>query len=143
MGILWIVPSKADGAPIRAALTGLSPAAGLGWIAVRAAGACLVIPLVEELAFRGFLLPWLSSGKAEDRARDDVAHTWTWSAVVVSSLAFGALHDRWLLGTLAGLAFAGARLYRGRLGDAVLAHAVANAVVTMAVLGFGRWELWS
>ena len=97
----------------------------------------LVIPLVEELAFRGFLLPWLVSPdfeKVDPRA-------WTWPAVILSSLAFGAIHEHWVLGTLAGVAFAAARLYRGRLSDAVLAHALANAVVAAGALS-GRWGLW-
>lgn len=141
VGGLWLVPWQADGEPLRAALAALPWAERLAWIAVRAAGACLVIPLVEELAFRGFLLPWLSSGAA-DGARGP-ARGWTWPAVLVSSLAFGAVHQRWVLGTVAGVAFAAARLRRGRLGDAVLAHAIANAVLAAAAIAFGRWDLWS
>ena len=132
---------ETGGEPLRAALGALPPAQRVAWIAIRVAGAVLVIPLVEELAFRGFLLPWLSSGSA-DGGRG-AARRWTWPAVLVSSLAFGAVHERWLLGTVAGLAFAAARLRRDRLGDAVLAHAVANAVLTAAVLAAGRWDLWS
>jgi membrane protease YdiL (CAAX protease family) len=61
--------------------------------------------------------------------------------VALSSLAFGAIHQHWVLGTIAGAVFAFARLRRGRLSDAVLAHAVANAVVAAAALS-GRWGLW-
>lgn len=143
VGAIWLVAPGVDGGPLQTALSGLSPPARTGWILLRAAGACLVIPLVEELAFRGFLLPWLSSGRDVAARLDGSARSWTWPAVLVSSLAFGAVHERWILGTVAGLAFAVARTRRGRLGDAVLAHAVANAVVTAAVLGLGRWDLWS
>jgi len=66
---------------------------------------------------------------------------WRWSAVLLSSLAFGALHDHWILGTFAGLAFAAVLLWRGRLGDASLAHMLTNAGIAVAVLGFGRWDL--
>lgn len=142
VGAVWLVPTDADGGALRGALLGLSPEARAAWILLRAAGAVLVIPLVEELAFRGFLLPWLSAGTAGP-GRAGTAPGWSWSAALISSVAFGAVHERWILGTLAGLAFALARVHRGRLGDAVLAHAVANAVVAAAVLGLGRWELWS
>lgn len=104
---------------------------------MRVAGSCLLIPLVEELAFRGFLLPWLVSSDFESAPRQ-----WTWSAVLLSSLAFGAIHEQWLAGAIARLAFAAARLYRGRLGDAVLAHALCNAGIAVAVLLGGRWDLW-
>jgi len=39
--------------------------------------------------------------------------------------------------------FAVAWMRRGRLGDAILAHALANACIAVAVLGFGRWDLWA
>jgi CAAX prenyl protease-like protein len=94
---------------------------------------------VEELAFRGFLLPWLVSPDFESVS----PRMWTWPAVLLSSLAFGTLHQQWLVGTAAGLVFAAARLYRGRLGDAVLAHALCNAGVAAAVLLGGRWDLWA
>jgi membrane protease YdiL (CAAX protease family) len=45
-------------------------------------------------------------------------------------------------GTIAGALFAFAQLRRGSIGDAVVAHAVSNALVAVAVLGFGRWDLW-
>jgi membrane protease YdiL (CAAX protease family) len=48
-----------------------------------------------------------------------------------------------MLGTLAGFAFATLRLWRGRLGDAVLAHAVCNAGLAAAALGGGRLDSWS
>lgn len=108
------------------------------WLAARLLGAVAVVPLVEELAFRGFLLPWLVSPDL-DRVGP---RAWTPAAVAASSLAFGLLHAEWLAGALAGAAFAAARLWRGRLADAVVAHAASNAVVAGAVLLAGRWDLW-
>jgi membrane protease YdiL (CAAX protease family) len=58
-------------------------------------------------------------------------------------VAFGALHGRWLAGTLAGLCYALALYRRGRLGDAVLAHATTNALIAADVLATGTWSLWS
>jgi membrane protease YdiL (CAAX protease family) len=46
------------------------------------------------------------------------------------------------LGTLAGLAFAAALRWRGRMGDAVVAHAVSNLLLAAWVLGFGDWAQW-
>lgn len=134
-GAAWVLLSPAAPPPAEA-FSG--SAERVAWLAVRALGSCLVIPVVEELAFRGFLLPWLVSPRF-----DQVPPTaWSWPALALSSLAFGALHGQWALGTLAGLAFAAARLRRGRLGDAIVAHAVANAVVAGAALLGGRLDLW-
>lgn len=133
---IWI-PGGGDGSGLAAHLASLSPPARWTWIATRVVGSCLVIPLAEELAFRGFLLPWLASADFEK-----APPRWNWLAVVLSSVAFGAIHQRWLVGTVAGLAFAVARLHRGRLGDALLAHAASNAGIAAAVLLGGRWDLW-
>ena len=61
---------------------------------------------------------------------------------LVSSLAFGLLHQRWLAGVLAGMAFAIAQQRNGRLNDAVSAHALANLLIAAAVLTRERWSLW-
>ena len=106
---------------------------------MRLVGSCLIVPVVEELAFRGFLLRWLVSPEFEHVP----PRAWTWSAFLLSSLAFGALHGHWILGTFAGLVFAVVLVRRGRLGDAILAHALTNAGIVVAVLAFGRWDLWA
>lgn len=138
VGAAWVGAGAGEARPLAEALAGLGPTERWAWLAARVLGSCLVIPLVEELAFRGFLLPWLASPDFQAAP----ARAWSWPAVALSSLAFGALHQQWILGTLAGVAFAAARRWRGRLGDAVLAHGIANAAVAAAVLLGGRWGLW-
>jgi CAAX prenyl protease-like protein len=64
-------------------------------------------------------------------------------ATLVSSCAFGFLHgERWLAGTLAGIAYAVAYRRRGSIGDATAAHATTNALIAAWVLGAGQWQLW-
>ena len=138
----WIalVPvDAAAGGRLAGELRGLGVAERWAWVAVRVAGSCVVIPVIEELAFRGFLLRWLVSPDFERTP----PRAWTWSALLLSSLAFGSLHAHWIVGTLAGLAFAAVLIRRGRLGDAILAHALVNAGLALAVLAFGRWDLWA
>ncbi|MBI5070613.1 MAG: exosortase E/protease, VPEID-CTERM system [Deltaproteobacteria bacterium] len=135
-GVLWVVAHRAEPALPPPWLADLSLPARGAWIAVRLLGSTLVIPVAEELAFRGFLLSWLAP-HGEGSGRD-----FGLPAALLSSLAFGALHAGWWQGTLAGLAFALALRLRGRLGDAILAHMVANGVVALAVLAGGRWDLW-
>ncbi len=136
---LWLAWPAGDGAALAAGLGRLDAGARAIWLAQRVLGSVLVIPVVEELAFRGFLLPWL----VNPDFKSVPARAWTVSAVAFSSLAFGALHAQWALATLVGLAFAAARLWRGRLADAILAHAMCNAAVAAAALWGGRLDLWS
>jgi exosortase E/protease (VPEID-CTERM system) len=113
--------------------------ARFAWIAARTFAAVTTVPIAEELAFRGFLLRRLIARDFESVG----FRTWTYAAILVSSLAFGLLHgQRWAVGTLAGAVYAGALIHRGRIGDAVAAHATTNALLAASVLGQGRWELW-
>ncbi|MFO0951189.1 MAG: exosortase E/protease, VPEID-CTERM system [Isosphaeraceae bacterium] len=124
--------------PVEAGLMTLPPAWATAWVVFRAAGAVLTVPIAEELAFRGYLMRRLAS---EDFSILPFSRPPVW-AVVVSSVAFGALHGRWLVGTFAGVAYAHAAQRRGRLADAVLAHATTNALLAAWVLATGRWDQW-
>ena len=101
-------------------------------------GSALVVPLCEELAFRGYLLRRLQSGDFTSVS----PRAWTWLSLIASSLVFGALHGRWFAGSLAGLAYAVLLVRTGRLGEAVAAHAVTNAIIALWVLSTGDWSHW-
>lgn len=119
-------------------LAELPPWTASAWLGFRVLGSVLVVPWVEELAFRGYLLRKLIAPAYE---RVQPGH-FTWLSFLGSSILFGLLHERWLAGTLAGMAYALALYRRGRLGDAILAHIVTNALIAVWVLALGRWELW-
>jgi membrane protease YdiL (CAAX protease family) len=61
---------------------------------------------------------------------------------LISSLAFAAAHQQWIGGFVAGLAYAYAQKRRGLLSDAIVAHAVTNALIAAEVLLAGHWGLW-
>jgi exosortase E/protease (VPEID-CTERM system) len=125
-------------AGVQAGLAALSPAARAGWLVVRALGAVVIAPLTEELAFRGYLLRRLVRDDFWDvdlaaAARHPVA-------VPVSALVFGALHGSFVAGTIAGLAYALVLRRRGRLMDAVVAHATTNALLFGYTVVTGDWS---
>jgi exosortase E/protease (VPEID-CTERM system) len=115
-----------------------APAAGAGLLAARAATAVLLVPLVEELAFRGFLARRVMSANFEEVPATQL----TFPAVAVSAAAFGVLHQRPVLGVVAGLCYAWLYRRRGQLADAVVAHAVTNLALVAAAWLTGHWELW-
>jgi exosortase E/protease (VPEID-CTERM system) len=115
------------------------PTAWVGpWITCRVLGAIVVVPLAEELAFRGYLLRRLQA--------QDFQHVpsgqFRWLPFLATSVLFGILHGRWIAGTVAGMLYGLALYRRGQLGDAVLAHSVTNALIAGCVL-LGAWSLWS
>jgi len=112
---------------------------GFAWIALRVIGSVATVPIAEELAFRGFLLRWFDSEDFQSIRW----HAVSWTAIVLSSAAFGLLHgDRWLAATIAGALYAVAYMRRGSIGDAVAAHATTNALIAATVLIAGHWQLW-
>jgi exosortase E/protease (VPEID-CTERM system) len=141
--LLWVAttPSGTDGtgggAPV--ALAGLSRAWASAWLIGRVAGSVFVAPLAEELAFRGYLVRRLIGADFQAVPPDRL----TWSSLLISSALFGALHGQWLAGMAAGAAYALAQRRRGQLGDAVLAHATTNGLLTAYALSTGNWSSWS
>jgi len=141
---VWIAIDRFSGPTgddrMPAALAASSVSIRAIWIVVRSLSAVVTVPIAEELAFRGFLLRRLISSDFEALP----PHTFTSLGLVVSSIAFGVLHGNlWLAGFLAGLSYAWALIRRGRLGEAVAAHATTNALIVGYILIFQKWHLWS
>jgi CAAX prenyl protease-like protein len=146
--LAWIVPGRIVPAlwthehlagPLGSALAALSPSMRVAWIASRVAAAVVTVPIAEELAFRGFLARRLIS-----RNFDEVPfRSLTWRSVCLSSVVSGVMHgSHWFVGILAGLAYAAVLKWRGRIGDAIIAHATSNLLLAVWVLLRGEWGLW-
>jgi CAAX prenyl protease-like protein len=105
---------------------------------VRLAGAALVVPVMEELFWRSFVMRWIDRPRFLEVAPGAV----TLKALAISSVLFGFEHHQWLAGIVAGLAYG--ELYRraGNLWAPVIAHAVTNALLGAWVLGTQSWHLW-
>jgi exosortase E/protease (VPEID-CTERM system) len=140
---LWMVmeppdPDHSRGAAIHSGVASLSAGGAATWLFFRVVGSVIIIPVAEELAFRGYLTRRLISS---DFRSIPPGHL-TWLSFFASSLLFGALHGRWLAGTLAGMAYALAYHRRGELTDAIVAHGVTNGLIAALVLANGTWSLW-
>jgi exosortase E/protease (VPEID-CTERM system) len=109
------------------------------WLIFRVLGSVIVIPLAEELVFRGYLIRKLIAKDFENISSTQ----FTWLSFLLSSLLFGLLHDRWLAGTLAGMGYAIVTYRRGNLSDAVIAHMTTNTLIAALVLIQGKWSLWA
>jgi exosortase E/protease (VPEID-CTERM system) len=114
-------------------------AARVPWMVCRVLGSVLVIPIVEELAFRGFLLRRLIGPDFTEVS----LRPFDVRAFLLSSIAFGAIHQSFWAGMIAGMLYALAQHVRGRTSDAILAHAVTNALLTGGALLGGRWAFWT
>jgi CAAX prenyl protease-like protein len=87
--------------------TGYDPRKAAGEIdyalaAIRLAGASLVVPVMEELFWRSFIMRWIEQTEFRSLAPGAVA----WRGLLASSVLFGFEHNLWLAGILAGLRLA-------------------------------------
>jgi exosortase E/protease (VPEID-CTERM system) len=139
--LIWIIAAhfllSASAMPEK--LATMSPALRGYWLVSRIAGSILVVPIAEELAYRGYLMRRLINADFESVPYQSVR----WLALTVSAIAFGLAHGAlWLPGIAAGLAFGLILVRRGRIGEAVAAHATTNALIAASVLGGNQWQLW-
>ncbi|WP_395406728.1 CAAX prenyl protease-related protein [Pseudoduganella sp. UC29_106] len=123
--------------------TGFNPtdAAGrIDWllVALRIGGAALIVPVMEELFWRSFLLRWLERQHFLSVHPSQVKV----KAVVITVLLFGIEHNLWLAGMVAGAAYTLLYMRSGTLWAPILAHAVTNGLLGAWILATGNWTYW-
>lgn len=114
-------------------------AAGWIWNGVRLAGSSIVVPPLEEVFYRSFLyryfvrIPFLTMPLGQFHLL----------SFVVTSVLFGFMHpDRWVAGIICGLAYQGLVVRKNRLGDAMTAHGITNALLGLWVMWKQDWSFW-
>ena len=108
-------PQKGIEAPLEVWFATLPVWLAVIWLALRAFGSIALVPIAEELAFRGYLARALVSRQFEQVGFGE----FRWLAFVGSSLAFGFVHQRWVAACLAGAVYALLMYRTKRLSDPV------------------------
>ena len=139
---LWIhldAPWMTIGTP-SATFLPLDGAGQLIWplVIVRWIGAALIVPVMEELFWRSFLMRWVQSPQFESVPPQRVGL----KAIVLSTFIFMLAHTLWLAAVIAGLAYALLYVRTGKLWVPVIAHAVTNGVLGVWVAMTGNWSFW-
>ncbi len=131
----WMVLGEAT-----AGFVPLNAQGTLDWplIVVRWVGAALLVPVMEELFWRSFLMRWIEQPQFEtvDPVRVGLR------AIVLSTFVFMLAHTLWLAAIVAGLAYAWLYVRSGKLWLPVIAHAVTNGVLGVWVVLTGNWAFW-
>lgn len=140
--VLWTqltLPWMQIGEP-SAAYRPIDASGALDWpmIAVRWLGAALVVPVMEELFWRSFLMRWFDDPTFQRVDPRRVA----WRAILLSTFVFVLVHTLWLAALIAGLAYALLYRFTGKLWTAVIAHAVTNGALGVYVVTTQRWAFW-
>ncbi len=104
----------------------------------RIAGAALVVPVMEELFWRSFVMRWIDKPAFLTVSPTAVSV----KALMLSSAVFAVEHHLWFAGLIAGLAYGGLYRLTGNLWVPVIAHAVTNGLLGAWVLYTGSWQFW-
>lgn len=130
IGLGWLlVPGGGSAAPYG----NLAGTALFLWQVARVIGTVVLVPVIEELFFRGYLLQRVApAGSSLLRLA---------LALIISTAGFALLHDRWWAAALAGIVFAGLTLRQRNITDAILSHSVSNAVIAVAAIWQNDWSL--
>lgn len=109
------------------------PLVGVRWI-----GATLLVPIMEELFWRSFLMRWVDNPVFEKVDPRSVSA----KAVVLSTFVFMLAHTLWLAAILAGVVYAWLYRRTGSLRAPIVAHGVTNGILGVWVVITGNWQFW-
>ena len=108
-------------------------------LALRIARAAILVPILEELFWRGWMPRWIVNN---DWQKVPLG-TYNTLAFVGTALLFASEHGPfWDVGLLCGLIYNWWMWRTKSLGDIVLVHAVTNAALSAYVLMTGKYEYW-
>jgi CAAX prenyl protease-like protein len=107
-------------------------------VAIRIAGAALVVPVMEELFWRSFVMRWIDK---PDFLSLDPAQAGL-RGFCISVVLFGFEHNLWLAGIVAGVAYSVLFMRHRTIWSPILAHAVTNGMLGAWVVMTGAWSYW-
>lgn len=108
-------------------------------VTLRIVRAALLVPILEELFWRGWLPRWIVN---PDWQKVELGR-YTTLAFVGTAVLFAAEHGPyWEVGLVCGLIYNWWFWKTKSLGDIVLVHAVTNAALSAFVMATGKYEYW-
>jgi CAAX prenyl protease-like protein len=106
---------------------------------LRTLRAVIIVPIIEELFWRGWLMRWLIAPDFRSVALGTYSAQAFWAVAVLFASEHGAY---WDVGLAAGVAYNWWMVRTRSLGDLILAHAVTNLCLSVYVIAAGKWEYW-
>jgi len=123
------------------AVTSITPGlkTNVPFLVVRILGTSIVVPIVEELFWRGWLMRWLIDKNFLKVPLGQYVPSAFWIVAVLFASEHGPF---WEVGLAAGIIYNWWIIRTKNLADCILAHAVTNAVLAAYVIKAGQWQYW-
>jgi len=109
-----------------------------GMLAVRMAGAVVIVPLMEELFWRSFLARYMLK---KDFLNAPIGRFTPLSFLMIMIL-FGLEHQLFVAGMIAGAVYNLLLIHTKSIVQCILSHAVTNLALAVYVLTTGQWRFW-
>lgn len=116
----------------------LAPVAAWVFTIIRLIGMVIVVPIMEELFWRGFLNRFL----IDERWRQVAWGRFTPLSFTIITVAFVAVHPEWTAALVWMLGLNLVYWHTRNLWACVVAHAASNAVLGYYILVHQQWQLW-
>ncbi len=101
--------------------------------------AVVLVPIIEELFWRAWLMRWLISPKFQEIKLGTYGAISFWLTAVLFASEHGPY---WDVGLVTGVIYNWWMIRTKSLGDCILAHAVTNACLCGYVVATRHWEYW-
>jgi hypothetical protein len=109
------------------------------FLIVRSLGSFVLVPIIEELFWRAWLMRWIIDNNFERVPMGTYRAASFWLVAVLFAAEHGPY---WEVGLLAGIIYNWWMIKTKSLGDCIVAHAVTNAVLAAYVIWLGQWQYW-
>jgi len=110
----------------------------MGFAALRLAGFALVVPVMEEIFWRSFLMRRIAAHDFLQLAPRAAGLF----AFLLSSALFATEHSLWFAGLLAGLAYGACYVRSGNLWVPIISHAITNGILGVWIIATQSWRYW-
>jgi uncharacterized protein len=108
------------------------------WTIFRISGSALVIPIMEELFWRSYIMRWFDNADFLKISPDRISHY----AYLGSACLFAVEHHLWLAGLFAGLVYGELYKVYKNLWVPIFAHAITNGLLGIWIVTTGSWSYW-
>lgn len=109
------------------------------FIAFRFFGTAAVVPVIEELFWRGWLMRYIVDSDFQKVPLGTYSGISFWSTALLFASEHGPF---WDVGLVAGILYNWWMVRTKSIFDCVVAHAVTNASLAIYVIGFKQWQYW-
>ncbi len=112
---------------------------GVVFLSIRLAGSVILVPVVEELFWRAWLLRYLVSRQFQTVPLGST----TWGAFWISAILFASEHGPyWDVGLATGAVLNLWMMKTRNVADCIVAHMAANGCLAAYVMAAGQWQYW-